>query len=129
VTYNLSVIDEELRVIGHAINWRLNGPFEHTSPPELSEEDRQVLRIFFNEVCCQQRVCQFGAKSILIEVRDRYSCADGRMQLPSAYFRLMKDAVASFFGELQYSPTELEVVTGSPASGTSGLLSRMQVIQ
>ncbi len=124
----LSVVADELRIIGHAINWRLNGSYEHTSPPELGEEDRQVLRILFNEVCCQQRACQFGAKPILIEVREPYSCVDGRVQLPLAYFRLVKDAVAAFLAELQHSPTELEVVAGSPASSASGLLSRMRAI-
>ncbi len=128
MTSGLSVVADDLRIIGHAINWRLNGPYKHTSPPGLSEEDRQVLRILFNEVCCQQRVLQFGAKSILIEVREPYSCEDGRIQLPSAYFRLVKDAVASFLGELQHSPSELELVTSSPASNSSELLLRMQAI-
>lgn len=119
---------DELRIIGHAINWRLNGTYELTSPPGVNEEDWQVLRILFNEVCSQQRACQFGAKPILMEVGEPYSCADGRMQLPSAYFCLMKDAVTFFVGEMQHSPTELEVITGSPASKTSTLLSRMQAI-
>lgn len=128
MTTGLWVVTDELRIIGQAINWQLNGPYEHTSPPELSKEDRQILRILFNEVCCQLKVCQFGGKSILIEVEETYSCADGRMQLPLAYFRLVKDAVAFFLGELQHSPAELQIVTGLPVSSTSNLWARMQAI-
>lgn len=126
MTFGMLLVVDELRVIGHAINWRLNGPCEHIAPRELSEGDRQSLRILFNEVCSQQRFCQFGGKSVLIEVRESYSCSDGRMELPSASFSLIRDAVAAFLGELQHSPTELEVLTGLPASVSSGLLTRMQ---
>ena len=128
VASSLSVGADELRVIGHAITWRLNGPYEHASPPGLSDEDRQILRILFNELCSQQRASQFSAKPVWIEVEKLYACKDGWMQLPPAYFRLMTDAVASFVGEFRHTPTELKVVTGLPASNALRLLSRMEAI-
>jgi hypothetical protein len=128
VVSSLSVGGDELRIIGHAINWRLNHAYEHTSPPELSEEDRQTLRILFNELCSQQRAFQFNGKPTLIEVRAPYACEDGAMRLSPAYFRLMTDAVGSVVQEYRQAPTEWQVVTGLPASDTSKLLSRMEAI-
>ena len=124
----LSISDNEHRVIAHAIGWRLHGPFGRTSPSVLSEEDRQALRILFNELCAQRTVCDFSEAPLLIEIGDRYRCENGRMQLSVTDFDLVKDAVASFLAELQHSPIELEVVAGAPASVTSDLLSRMQAM-
>jgi hypothetical protein len=126
VASSLSLVTDEIRIIGHSINWRLNVPCGHAF--EFSEVERQVLRLLFNELCCQQRACQFGAKSILIQIGQSYSCADGRMQLPLRYFRLMTAAVASFLEESRHSPSELEAITGSPVSKTIELLSRMQTM-
>ena len=122
----LRLAADEIRIIGHSINWRLNGPYEHTSPSESSAEDMQTLRIMFNELCCQQRACQFGEPSIIIEVGLPYSCTDGRMQLPPTYFRLIMDALALFLGEFRHYPADLELLTALPLASTSELFSRMQ---
>jgi hypothetical protein len=119
---------DDIRIVTAAISWQLNVPYEHTAPPNLSEADRQALRILFNELCFQQRVIQFGATSILVEVGEIYSCADGRMQLPPAYHRLMTRAVVSFVEELKNSTSELEIITGLPVSATFGLLARIDAV-
>jgi len=128
VPSTLELATDELRTIGHAVNWRLNGPYHQTSPPGLSEEEKQSLRILFNELCAQQRVCQFGAASISLQIGVPDGCADGQMQLPPAYYRLIRDAVASLVSELQHSPAELEIITGWPAAHTSELLSRIEAV-
>jgi hypothetical protein len=119
---------DEIRIITAAITWESNIAYERTPPPKLSEKDKQILRVLFHELCAQQQVCLFGANSVLMEIGESYSCEDGRMQLPPAYFRLMADAVASFFAELRSSPTEITIVTGLPWTKTSELLSRLQAV-
>ncbi|MEI7684782.1 MAG: hypothetical protein WCL32_07120 [Planctomycetota bacterium] len=122
----ISLTSDDLRIIGHSINWELNVPYERTIRPDLSPEERQILRIISNELCCQQRACHFGRQTALIEVGESYFCEDGRMRLPLLYFRLMTEAVVSFLGELSQSPTEVEIVTGSPMASTVELLERMR---
>ena len=125
---SLSLGSDEVRIIGHAINWRLNVPYEHSSPSPLSEQEAETLRSLFNDLCSLNRLCLSGLESVLVEIEESYACGEGRLQLPRRYYRLMTDAVASFFKELRASPTELEVVTGSPSIKTSELLSRLQAI-
>ncbi len=112
----LSLTSEHLRIIGYAIGWRLNGPYERTSPPALKEEDRQTLRILFNEIAVQQIACQFGISSVTARLGQSYCCADGLMQLPWSHLELMTDSLAWLLAELADSPTELRVVTGSEPS-------------
>src|SRR5436190_893235 len=123
---SVALSSEELRIIGHSINWQLNVPYEHTLPPQLSEPDAQVLRLLFNELVSQNRHSLFSDSPVLIEIKDPYLCTDGRMQLPPDYFRLMTDAVGSFVKEVGSSPVEMEVITGSTCSKTSELLARLQ---
>ena len=123
----LALTADELRIIAHTINWELNVAYEHTPAPARTEEERQILRILFNELCTQQNASRFAAKPLLIRLGRTYSCEDGWMQLPRAYLRLMTDAMASFLAELGHSPTEIEVVTGLPASSLTALLSRMRI--
>lgn len=30
---------DELRILGHAINWQLNVPYHRSAPPQLKEEE------------------------------------------------------------------------------------------
>src|SRR5579862_6707290 len=99
MTFDLS--GDDIRIITAAISWQANIPYERTPPPKVCEKDKQTLRILFNELCAQQQFCLFGASSVIIEVGESYACEDGRMRLPLAYFHLMAEAVASFFGELR----------------------------
>lgn len=114
----------ELRIIGHAINWVLNGPYEHTAPPSLSEQERDILGLLLGDVCR----CLSDSGSANLAVAEPYSCTGGQMRLPPARLRLITDAVASFSNELRSSPVELEVVTGLPPSKTTELLSRLRGI-
>ena len=119
---------DDLRIIGHAINWRLNVPYEHTTPPPLTESEQTILSRTFTDVCALHRLCvgHSAANSVSVERGEPYSSADGRMLLPDLHLRLVTDALASFFEELHSSPTEIEVVTGLPPSKTSELLSRLR---
>lgn len=117
---------EELRIIGHAINWQLNVPHERISPPQLSEQEKGNLTHMLADLCSTIRLRGSGLDSLSVEVGEFYGCVGFRMSLPHEYLRLMTEAVASFFEELRFSPTELEIVTGLPPSKTSELLSRLQ---
>ena len=117
---------DELRIIGHSINWQLNGPYEYTSPPHLSEQDADILRLLFNDFCSLNQLCFSGCESVQVAVGEPYSIASGRMQLPPTYLCLMTDAVASFFREVGPDMTEISVITGLPGFKTAELLSRLQ---
>ena len=125
----LSLGSDDLRIIGHAINWQLNGPYEHTPPPHLKEEDAEALQLLFNDVCKLNQKCLADSQSIGIEPGETYLCHGGRMTTSQRYFQLMTDAVASFFAELQSSPEELSIVTGLPSAKTSDVLARLQATQ
>lgn len=121
----ISLSSDDIRIVSSIVNWRLNVDGELLSKYDMNDDDSQILRILLNELGCQQRACQFGLDSILIEIGDRYSCLDGRMQLTSGHLQLIKIAIHQFVGELQHSPVEIEVVTGFPAARTLELLSRI----
>ena len=119
---------DDLRIIGHAINWRLNVRYEHTIPPPLTASERTTLSQTFADVCALHQRCAGGGavNSVWVERGQSYSCAECRMLLPDDQLRLVTDALASFMEELHASPTEIELVTGSPPSKTSELLSRLR---
>ncbi|HYV39866.1 MAG TPA: hypothetical protein VE988_29530 [Gemmataceae bacterium] len=125
---NLKLGSDELRIIGHAINWQLNVPYEHTSPPQLCEEDAAFLSDLLTDLSRLNRMCLSNGVSVSVETGDPYSCKGGMVLLPSKKLRLMTDAVASFLGELQSTPAELEIVTGLPTSKTAELLSQLEAM-
>ena len=65
---------------------------------------------------------------LFIDVDETASPEAGRLRMPCISFRRMTDAVATFFGDLQHSPVEIEVLTGATTSRVSELLSRLQQI-
>ena len=123
---NIARGSEELRIIGHAINWQLNVPFERSAPPRFNERETEVLSRLFADVCELNRRCLSGMESVSLEVGEPYLCAGGRMRLPPDDFRMMTEAIASFLSELGSSPSEIEIVTGAPSSKTAELLSRLR---
>ena len=123
---NIALGSEELRIIGHAINWQLNVPFERSTPLRLSERETGILSKLFADLCDLNRLCLAGMESVSLEVGEPYLCAEGRMRMPPDDFRMMTEAIASFLSELESSPSEIEIVTGAPSSKTAELLSRLR---
>lgn len=119
---------EELRIIGHAINWRLNLPYENTSPSRLSEEEANTLSRILADLSGLIAAYWSGARPVEIELGDSCVRAENRLLLSPSGFRLVIGAVASFIRELGSSPTEMEVVTGAPWSKTPEVLSRLQAL-
>src|SRR4051794_32315047 len=97
VAVSVSLVPEDLKVIGHSINWQLNGDYEHTPRPKLSEQEAETLSRLLTDLIGLTRV---GASSVPVEIGDPYLCEPDRLRLPPPTFRLMAGAVASFFGEL-----------------------------
>jgi hypothetical protein len=127
MTTGIALGPDDLRIIGHSINWELNVPYDHSPPPRLSEQEAAALNGLFTDLCRLNRHCLAGGvDSVLVEVADPYSVSDDRIRLPALYLTLMTEAVASFLREVGHSSTELEVVTGLPWSKTPELLARLQ---
>lgn len=127
VISTLSLVADDLRIIGHSINWQLNPSIENQPTIDLAEQHRQVLRILLNELAAQQRFCQFNPPNkVDLEISDNYKCIDGFISLPTIYYDLMKNSVAFFVACLRHSPSELEIITGLPESCSLNLLIRMQ---
>jgi hypothetical protein len=122
----LSLGPEELRIIGHAINWQLNVPYEHSPPPDLSDEEVTALSRIFSDLTSLMARCRSGAESVAIEVGGFSRVEGNHLGLSPTELRLLTGAVASFLGELQGSPTEVEVVTGLPWARTAEVLARLQ---
>ena len=91
------------------------------TPRPLTANEQTMLSQTFTDVCALHGLCVSGSavSSVWVERGESYSCADGRMLLSDLHLRLVTDALASFFEELRSSPTEIEVVTGSPPSKTA----------
>jgi hypothetical protein len=117
---------DDFRIIGHSINWRLNGPHERTTPPQLSDENRELLKLMFNELRGQMMACLSSGEATLVEIGSPYCYIDRVVRFPPDYFNLLIETVASFIEELKDSRSELEIVTGVPKSVSLDLLSRMK---
>ena len=121
-----SLGSDDCRIIGHAINWLLNVPYEHSSPPHVSDGDISILLGLFHDVCELNRMCLLESKTVTIEVAEVYACEGERLKLPIATLHLAIQVLASFIDELRSSPYELKVITGVPIGKSVQCLSRLQ---
>jgi hypothetical protein len=118
---------DDLRIIGHSINWELNVPFEKTVAPHLSEKDTETLNSLMDELCeLNRQWCLPQGKAAQVEIGEEHQIGPGQIALPASCLRLVSQAVASFRDELSSSPTEVEIVTGLPMSSTQELLDRLR---
>ena len=125
---SVSVASDDLRILGHAISWELGGSYEHTPAPSRSEREVEILTRLHSSLCDLNRQSLAGVRPLFVEVGEPHALESGRLRISKEDFRLMIDALASFFGELSCSPWELEVLTGVPSTQTSELLSRLEEI-
>lgn len=125
---SFSLNTDELRILGHAINWQLNGPFEHTHPPRLTEHEASRLLCIFNEICDLRRLFERQLGTVLVIIGEPCSFISGRLQLSPVDYQLMAKAVSYFFNEFRSSPEEITVVTGSHWLMTAELLSRLEAM-
>lgn len=115
ITRNATVLAAaDVRIIGHAINWLLNVPFDSTPQPSISPEEYGMLSRIF------EVLVEVISKELPFVKFTRVSSGDVRLDgtilhSPSGHLQLMHVALRLFAQELAHAPAEIAIITGRPA--------------
>jgi hypothetical protein len=93
----MAIDGDAIRILGHSIIFVLHLQQEYTGEYTINREQKQLLRILFNELCAQQRSFQFNESPTIVKIASSYYCEDGFMELPTDHLELMTNSVARLF--------------------------------